>query len=484
MGYGFRAHRMGGPAVYAHDLMRELAARGHHVAYFFTGRHYPLTPRDRLHRWRRGRVAMREVVNSTLLWGGEYGTRTPAADLDHPPSERLFERTLEEQRPDVVHVQELIGLPTSLIDLARGRGIPVAMTLHDYFTLCPTLTLWDTEDRICMRPDVGEQCARCSAGAPASRRRFFLETAGFELRRAIGPQRARPLAERAIRLVGHPNAPPAAPDPAPGPLPPPAPPAAYQSRRDENVARLSRADLLIAQSHRAGEIYATLGVDPGRIRVIHSTIRHLERIRPRASAPPPPPVRFVAPNGCSSVPKGSDLVTGAMEELHRRGLAGSALRLTVLGPIAPAARERLGRIPGVELRGEYAPDELDRVLDGFHAGIVPSACEEVYGYVGLELLAKGLPVIGTARGGITDYVRDGETGWLVRDVTPAGLADTMAAAVADPRRMAEMSRAIVAARDSLTRSFDAHVDEIETVYRELRPRTAATGSAMRSASSQ
>jgi glycosyltransferase involved in cell wall biosynthesis len=93
-------------------------------------------------------------------------------------------------------------------------------------------------------------------------------------------------------------------------------------------------------------------------------------------------------------------------------------------------------------------------------------------------------VIGTARGGITDYVRDGETGWLVRDVTPAGLADTMAAAVADPRRMAEMSRAIVAARDSLTRSFDAHVDEIETVYRELRPRTAATGSAMRSASSQ
>src|SRR5205823_2301556 len=82
------------------------------------------------------------------------------------------------------------------------------------------------------------------------------------------------------------------------------------------------------------------------------------------------------------------------------------------GDVTDETRERLERLPNVEWAGYYDPADLQRVLEPYHVGVIPSVWEEVYGYVGLELLAAGLPVIGNARGGIVDYVRDGETGWV------------------------------------------------------------------------
>jgi hypothetical protein len=52
--------------AYVEDLMEEQVRRGHEVAYFFSGRQYPLARGPRLRRWERGGVAMLELVNSPL----------------------------------------------------------------------------------------------------------------------------------------------------------------------------------------------------------------------------------------------------------------------------------------------------------------------------------------------------------------------------------------------------------------------------------
>jgi len=54
--------------------------------------------------------------------------------------------------------------------------------------------------------------------------------------------------------------------------------------------------------------------------------------------------------------------------------------------------------------------ELDHILDEVDVGIMPSVREEAYGYAGMEFLAKGIPVISNAIGGLVDYTREGETG--------------------------------------------------------------------------
>src|SRR5687768_5256571 len=123
--------------------MEAQVERGHEVAYFFSGRHYPYVSGPRLKRWRRGGVTMHEVINPPLVAGLERGTRHPERELSEPKTEAAFRRVLKAMRPDVLHVQELHGLPSSLLDEAKRVGVPTLMTLQDYFPLCSTLRLFD-----------------------------------------------------------------------------------------------------------------------------------------------------------------------------------------------------------------------------------------------------------------------------------------------------------------------------------------------------
>lgn len=470
VGYGFRPWRAGGLIAYAEDVMEGQAKRGHEVAYLFRGRHYPGVPDDRMHPWSRRGVAMREILNSTLVFGGDSGTLTPEADLQHPPSERHFERTLDAFGPDVVHIQEMIGLPTAIIDLLHLRQVPMLATLQDYLPLCPTLKLYDVDRQICLRDDVGAQCARCSAHAPAGRRAFLAKTAHFELRRRLG-ERGAPQAVRAARRVGRAaGASRGAPEPDVAAQPAAvASPLAYQARRDTNVRRLNRLDVLVAQSRRVAEIYERLGVDPGRIRTIQLTLGHLEAMTVQPMGKVTGPLRFAVVNAAASEAKGAEVLLGALTELHAAGL-GARFTLAVFGYLPDTVAEALSRFPSVRLAGEFEPQHLDRMLRGLHVGIVPSVWEEAYGYVGVEFLAKGIPVIGNARGGIVDYTREGETGWVNHGADAPGLASIMTSLIVRPEEVLERHRWLIGHRDEVIKPLGRHLDELDHILGEIAAR--------------
>src|SRR4051794_4580632 len=150
VGSGFRPLRRGGLVAYIEDLMDVQVARGHEVAYFFSGREYPLLRRPRLRRWRRGAVAVVEVLNSPLY---DHG-RPPEVEVAEPQVDALFARTLDEIRPEVVHVHELAGLPFSVLDIVHDRGAPAVFTLQDYFPLCSTFKLLDARGQVCLRRQI------------------------------------------------------------------------------------------------------------------------------------------------------------------------------------------------------------------------------------------------------------------------------------------------------------------------------------------
>jgi glycosyltransferase involved in cell wall biosynthesis len=461
VGSGFRPWRTGGLVAYIEDLMEEQVRRGHEVAYFFSGRQYPFARGPRLRRWERDGVAMLELVNSPLY---DHG-RQPELEIAEPRIENTLARVLEDLRPDAVHVQELAGLPFSVLDVIRLSGTPAIVTLQDYFPLCSTFKLLDADGRVCLRREIGADCVATSAADPRTPGLMVEATVGFHLTRmpllrslrsarrdALIGRVAGSLARREVarRRRDEPGAPPAAGE--------------FQRRRDMNVERLNRADRLIAMSHRVAEIYSQLGVDPSRLSTVHLTLAHIERLRPREFRTGRP-VTFATLAGFESAAKGARLLLEAIRELSGHAEAGR-FRLVVLGHFEPEFAQQAEGLPGIEIRGRYVPADLDAVLDDVDVGIMSSIWEEAYGYAGIEFLAKGIPVIANAIGGMTDYTRDGETGWLNRSCSSGELARIMRDIVGRPEQVAELNAKLLADHGSIVKPLARHVEEMDALYRE------------------
>ncbi|HVE69374.1 MAG TPA: glycosyltransferase [Solirubrobacteraceae bacterium] len=477
VGWGFRPWRPGGLIAYAEDLMAEQARRGHEVAYFLSGRHYPGLRRPRLRRWRRDGVAMLEALNAPVVFALERGTRHPEADLSEPWLERTFAGLLAELRPDVVHVQELAGIPSSVIEVAHDAGVPVLMTLQDYFGLCSTMRLYDSSGAVCLRRQVGADCVATNAGAPADAGPLVARTLHFELERAkravpgvrrIDFARARPVVDAVVQAVSRLRAPgPGAAEPAAGSSRDPAAlAAAFQRRRDVNVQRLRAVDRLVAPSRRVAEIYRTLGVDGPNLQWVPLTVSHLEHLRPRRLDAPPRPVTFATLGACTSPSKGLHLVLDALRRIAAAG-AERELRLLVYGFVDPAAEAELAGHPSVELRGTFGAPQLDEILEEVDVGLLPSVWEEAYPFAGLEFLAKGIPLVATPIGGIVEYAREGETAWLNHARTGEGLADILLAVARAPEQVVERHRRVRELRPELIKPMPAHAEEMDELYREL-----------------
>lgn len=455
VGSGFRPLRWGGLVAYVEDLTAAQVRSGHHVSYLFTGRYFRWPKGPRLKRWNRDGVAMLEVINSPLY---DHG-RQPDLEISEAATERLFQRVIDELRPDVVHIQELAGLPSSLIDIAKGTGVPVLMTLQDYFPLCSTFKLLDADGKVCIRREIGADCEATLAADPRPANLLLEGTLRHELgrRRPLAGLSKRRRDALVDRLVESPL--------TRVPARPAATAASYQRRREVNLDRLNRADTLIAMSHRVAEIYADLGVDSDRLTTMHLTLEHISKLTPR-HARAEGPVTFATLGGGESTAKGSRLLAQAVRRLDEAANPG-AFRLLIFGQCEPELARVAAGIDAVELRGIYRADQLDELLEEVDVGIMSSIWEEAYGYAGIEFIAKGIPVLANRVGGIVDYVRDGETGWLNRSNSGRGMAEVMAALVADPQRVAAVARSTVAARDELVESMDSHALAVEGLYRGL-----------------
>jgi glycosyltransferase involved in cell wall biosynthesis len=455
VGSGYRPLRWGGLVAYVEDLMHEQVRSGNDVSYLFSGRYFRWPKAPRLRRWSRDGVEMLEVVNSPLY---DHG-RQPELEISEPSTERIFTKVLDEHRPEVVHIHELAGLPSSLVDLAKDTGVPVVITLQDYFPLCSTFKLLDADGQVCLRREIGVDCAATIAADDRPANLLLEGTLRHELVRR--PPLARLSRERrnAIvdRLVDSPLT-----RVRPGP---PAPPAAYQRRREVNVERLNRADRVIAMSQRVAEIYAELGVGPDRLTTMHLTLEHISRLTPRSPSGTGP-VTFATLGGGESPAKGSRLLAQAVRTLADKTPAG-AFRLLIFGQCEPELARVAEAIDAVELRGIYRAHQLDALLNEVDVGIMSSIWEEAYGYAGIEFVAKGIPVLANRIGGIVDYVRDGETGWLNGSNSARGMTELMAGLVDDPKRVEAVARTTLAARDELIESMDSHARAVERLYRDL-----------------
>jgi glycosyltransferase involved in cell wall biosynthesis len=97
-----------------------------------------------------------------------------------------------------------------------------------------------------------------------------------------------------------------------------------------------------------------------------------------------------------------------------------------------------------------------------HCSVQP----EPFGRVLIEGMAAGVPVVGAADGAAPEIIADGETGLLTPPADPEALARALARLL-DETALAERIRAAARRRVVEAFSIDAHVRQVQAIYRRL-----------------
>lgn len=120
-----------------------------------------------------------------------------------------------------------------------------------------------------------------------------------------------------------------------------------------------------------------------------------------------------------------------------------------------------------EFVGEVPPNEVTDQLRRGKVFVLPSIRGEGLPNAMLEAMAVGLPVVVTDTGGVTDGVREGKTGYVVRPGSVEMLRDRIQTLCSDEdlrERMAEQARTYA----EENHSWSQLVDELEHVYLTVR----------------
>jgi len=134
------------------------------------------------------------------------------------------------------------------------------------------------------------------------------------------------------------------------------------------------------------------------------------------------------------------------------------------------ACEALARQLGIEDRVEFPGFVPFEKMAGYYREAtlvaVPSVWPEPIATIGLEVLRYGLPVVGFDAGGIRDWLRDGETGFLIPWMDLRAMAEKMDFLFArkdEARRLGEQGRAFV----NREYAFTPYVERMKTTFSEM-----------------
>lgn len=467
------------------ELAAALAARGHEVAYLRAGVTYSLRPGVRVHRhdaWRG--VRLYDLANSRNLATANFNFRNPSRQCSDEATTVAVIAWLGEVRPDLVHVHSMEGFGFDLIPAIAARRIPVVVTPHNYYWLCPQIDLFRRESRICDDYMAGDACIGClEAPRPAKEfARRACEQTLTRVKAAGGPggaltSIALPIAQGLLATPHHP------------PTCEPAVDAraaeqsllagvghgagenAYANRRRAGVAALNTCHAVLCPSHCLLDVHRSMGVEPSRLKVVRLGQPHFDAINAASCAslgytkPPWTPASSrplrLAFYGNVHPNKGLGVLAGAIEQLPP-GIATRVEILIRVGAGDEPWRERLGRFGGVRFAGAYAPGDLPAMVGEADVGLFPNQGLDNSPFVMLEHLHAGRFTLCSNVGGPRGWITPPRNGLLISANETASWADAIASIV-DGRVTLPTPSQVHAASGLVTHA--QHVDAVEQEYR-------------------
>ena len=395
---------IGGTELYTHWLTSEMARRGHQVAVF--------------HR-RDGATGLEHRLEGAIdIWAINTGpfsaTSRFLATFGKPSIQSAWEHVQEKFNPDLVHIQHLMGLPVSLVRHLWQQRIPYAVTLWDYWWLCPNAQLLTNySGEICDGPRDYRNCARC-----------------------------------ALARAGHPRLWVASPFLA-----------GLMARRNHLLQQvMGAAKVLIAPTDFVYQWYVAHGVSETKIVVIPPGLVY-PAARLNMPRQPDGIIRFAYIGGLAWQ-KGVHVLLESFA-----GVRGPA-ELWIAGDetFDPTYTSRLHNLASSRVRflGRLDREQIGDLLSQIDVVTVPSLWYETFSFLISEAFASGLPVVASRLGPLADRVRDGIDGLLIPAGDVAAWRAAMQRLVDEPGLLARLRASVCQPM-----TMEEHVDRLEELYGEI-----------------
>ena len=344
--HGFPPASVAGTEIYVQSLARTLAREHGDEVLVLAREADTARPEAAVRRERRDDGLTVVSVNNTFR-----SVRRFADSYANPAIRRAAVEVIASFAPDVAHVHHLTGLSTELLEDLRRSGVPVVLTLHDYWLACQRGQLLDLDLERCAGP-TPRGCARCLHCGPGD-------------------------AQERLRQVR------------------------------EACGHVSR---FLALSETLRGVFLDFGLDPARVTLHETGIDH----RPFRAAPArqPSPVLRLGFVGTLMVSKAPHVLLEAAAALP---VTVTLLGPVAAYHGDDSYRHRLGPLlaqPNVRHLGRITHERMPALLSELDVLVVPSVWLENAPLVIREAFLSGLPVVASDLGGMREMVRHEKDGLL------------------------------------------------------------------------
>lgn len=386
------------------------------------------------------------------------------ASHNNPEVKAWFDTFLAGSKPDLMLVNACYLLGIGVLAAARQAGIPVVVTLHDFWFLCQRLTLMRPDGTLCDGKVTPADCALCLA---KDQRRYLVAdqlTAGLAGKALVGGAKAgwTPFQN----LLG-----------GAGKI------ETLAVRRRSLLEALAQADRIIAPSRYLKKVFVDNGFPAEKIFYCRYGL-DTERLANLTQDRSGPDTHGDGLNGKKTLKvgylgqilphKGVDVLVEAVRLVRGKGSSLAPISLEVRGELGrnPAYDAKLHKLAAGDSRisfaGPYNAADLPAILRKLDVVVVPSIWLENSPLVIMEAQAARIPVIATNLGGMAEMVRPGENGLLFERKNARDLANQLQRLLDEPGLLAKLSAGI-----DPVKSLDQEFAELGPIYDEVVAEAAA-----------
>ncbi len=443
---GWPPYQIGGVMVYIGNLLRTIDHSLYGIYIFHNGELNILFPK----------MYLRKTNNIYSLVNSHYYLDSELSPIKDHRTEYYFRKVLGEVNPDIIHFQDLVGWPFSLIEIAKEEtNAKIFNTFHNYYFICPRRDLIHSDGTLCTLCLEGYICPSCQKNKKLSATftsvyatifmRFLKEYLpsviyNYFLQKSI--YYGNPfISEVSINL--------------------------NRKQIDKRSIYAKKVlneyvDINLYVSYGMRKIFKNFGIkDNTKNKVMHlgtnfTSIKkytnHFVRVDEIVFG-------FL---GNPSRMKGLYLLIHAFNKLSDKY---RNIKLEIYGCDKMIYQELNSEEvvnPKTIFHGNYSQEDLPNILQSFDVGVVPSIWPDSMPLVVFELFSAKIPIIGSNIGGIPDMIKNNKNGLLFKPKDENDLQRKMKYMIKNPSIILKYKKNI---KPVLT--MEDHIKELTNLYNNI-----------------